>query len=231
MDKVSFIALRKQYGLSQADIAEIIECSRQAVIKWEKGLHPIPDHVEPKLLAADLTAPATKKNASKVLDPKSHPAGYHYRDKYTGYARTLRHPKWWAGATSPFEKLCTKEQRQQLDLRATAFDLVSYVVPTVEQAHALMVARGIKFEDASRYIEWMGHTLPEHLKPAIPAEQVEAAEYNAALARWNATHEPDEQGFGRFEAANPQYRENRNSKPVGEIDPALQKAFDDAFKL
>src|ERR1700722_12292651 len=208
MERVGFIALRKQFGLTQAEIAEILDCSRQAVIKWEKGLHPIPADVEPRLLAANLAAPAAKKDAGKVINSNSHPACYHQVDK-NNYARTLLHPKWWAGVGSPFERLCSEEQWKQIEPRGFVSELATYVAPTLDQAHELMLSRGISFADASRYLVWMGYALPEHLKPAISDEQRKAMEYNAALAHWNATHHPDEQCFGPFEEANPQYREQR----------------------
>ncbi len=164
MERIGLIALRKQYGLTQADIAEIIGCSRQAVIKWEKGLHPIPDTVEPKLLAANLGAPATKKNAGKVVNAGTHPACYHAQGKNT-FARTLLHPKWWAGVGTPFSKLVSIEQWEAVDARAMVSDLETYIAPSIEQAHALMVSRGITFNDASGYLLYMGYALPSELQP------------------------------------------------------------------
>jgi transcriptional regulator with XRE-family HTH domain len=207
MERVGFIALRKQYGLTQADVAEAIGYSRQAVIKWEKGLHPIPDDVEQKLLDANLAAPATKKNAGKIVNAGTHPACYHADPMRKGsFARTLLHPKWWAGTATPFARLVSDDQWKQVDPAATVLELATYVAPTVEQAHALMLSRGITHDDASKYILHMGYALPDQLKIKPNPLAVANARYNAALAQWNIDH-PDEPGWGPFEAANPEYRD------------------------
>jgi DNA-binding XRE family transcriptional regulator len=232
MDRVSFIALRKQYGLTQAEIAEVVEASRQAVIKWEKGLHPIPNDVEDKLLAANLAAPAAKKNATKIINAGTHPACYHALPTHKGsHARTLLHPKWWAGVGSPFVKLVSEAEWRQVDAGATVLDLAAYVAPTVEQAHEIMVSRGITFKDASRYLEYMGYSLPEHLKIVPTAEQVKNARYNAGLAEWNASH-PDEPGWRHFEAAKPEYRDApATGEPLVSFDPSLLEELDAAFGI
>lgn len=228
--------IRKNYGLTQEEFGKLLSppVSRLTVYNWEKGKFAIPHDLEQRMVDANLAAPITQKSAGKVINSNSHPACYHQVDK-NNYARTLLHPKWWAGVGSPFERLCSEEQWKQVEQRSFVSELATYIPPTIEQAHELMVSRGISFEVASRYLIWMGYALPEHLKPAISDEQRKAVEYNTALAHWNATHHPDEQGFGPFEEANPQYREQRkrHEPTQEEIEKSLavQKALDDAFKL
>lgn len=228
--------IRKNHGLTQEAFGKLLSpsVSRLTVYNWEKGRFAIPHDLEQRMVEADLAAPAIQKLAGKTINSGTHPTCYHQVDK-NSFARTLLHPKWWAGPHTPFSKLCSSEEWKQVEQRAFVSELATYIAPTIEQAHALMVTRGIGFAAASRYLEWMGYRLPEHLQPAIPAEQIEAARYNTALAEWNATHHPDEQGFRAFEEANPQYREARpHHAPTAEEnerDLAVQKALDDAFKI
>jgi len=53
---------RKARNMTQQDVGTLAGVSRQAVINWEKGVHPIPDAIAAKLLAAS-TAPAIMGNA------------------------------------------------------------------------------------------------------------------------------------------------------------------------
>lgn len=41
--------LRKAKHLTQADLAQAIKCSRQAIIKWENDVHPIPEAMAIKI--------------------------------------------------------------------------------------------------------------------------------------------------------------------------------------
>lgn len=221
--------IRKNYGLTQEDFGKKLNppVSRLTVYNWEKGKFAIPADLEQRMAKADLAAPIIKKSASKPVEVSTHPACYHQCRK-NSYARTLLHPKWWAGVGTPFSRLCSEAEWKLVDPVATVLDLATYIAPTIEQAHALMVSRGLTHNEASSYLEWMGYTLPVGLALIVSPEQQYVTAYNVAFAQWQEDHPGD--GFGPFEAANPQWRENKPATPVGEIDSALKAALDSAFQ-
>jgi|GEM_PF-4009876 len=176
MDRVAFIVLRKQNALTQAELGDLLGVSRQAIIKWEKGIHPLPVDIEQRLSAVNMAAPVQKKNASKIITDRTHPTLYR-RNDLGQHVRRLSHPKWWAGAFSPFSRLCSTAQWAQINPAATVADLETYIEPTVDQARALMLDRGITLKDADAYLVHMGHLEP----PPPTAQELENRAHNARL--------------------------------------------------
>lgn len=166
MDKDTFKILRKNYKLTQAQMgaALVPTASRQAIIDWERGHHPLPADIVDRCAKGNLAAPAQKDMASKVVTPTTAPQCYRRDDKH-GFNRTLAHPKWWYGAKSPFSRLCSFEDWQAIDGKSTLLDLDAYIAPTPQQAFDLMVSRGILPADAARYLATMGSALPGYVEP------------------------------------------------------------------
>lgn len=52
MTKDELLLQRRRKGLTQAELATAIGYSRQAVIKWERGIHAIPDGVASQIIEA-----------------------------------------------------------------------------------------------------------------------------------------------------------------------------------
>ena len=52
MTKEELLLQRRHKGLTQIELATAIGYSRQAVIKWERGVHAIPDDVAAKIILA-----------------------------------------------------------------------------------------------------------------------------------------------------------------------------------
>lgn len=60
---------RKGKPFTQQQMAEAIGYSRMSVISWEKGLHPIPDHVAEKILEVCVGVPVMRPaNAALTRD-------------------------------------------------------------------------------------------------------------------------------------------------------------------
>jgi DNA-binding XRE family transcriptional regulator len=167
VDKDSFKVLRKSFSLTQAEIGKQLGFSRQAVINWEKGNHPLPHDIVERLAKANLTAPAQQAEAVKFVTRQSHPQCFWLEGGKNGRtARTLAHPRWWAGPGSPFHTLCSEEQwNVEYTKQVTALDLKAYVPPTAQQAYDAMVTRGISDAAARRYLAWMRSPLPGTVEP------------------------------------------------------------------
>lgn len=161
MDKLDFLKLRKRHGLTQAQMGEALDppASRQAIIKWERGVHPLPDDIENRLKAANLEVPQAVRSASKIVDPSNSPECYVEAKRGGATFRNLHHPKWWAGIGSPMVQLCTSEQWESIP-KATMMDRAGHTVPTPEQARDMMVSRGVSHNDADRYLVAM-RAIPE----------------------------------------------------------------------
>lgn len=221
MTPLELHAIRKQYELSQEDFGKALGVSRLTVYNWEKGKFALPDDIDERLLSANLAAPAAKKTASKIITSVTHPTCYRELATHRGaFVRTLNHPKWWCGSGSPFAALCSDNEWKAIDQRATVHDLATYITPTIEQAHALMVSRGITFEVASAHLVYMGYTLPQHLQVAVDPELVAQREH---FSQPGAT-------LPGFYEKYPQYKP-KHAQATGEIDPILKQAFDTAFDL
>lgn len=169
MDKDSFKILRKSYKLTQAQMgaALVPRASRQAIIDWERGRHPLPSDIVERCTRGNLAAPAQKDLASKIVTETTAPQCYRPDAGRRGcFNRTLAHPKWWYGAKSPFSRLCSFQDWQAIDGKAFMVDLDTYVPPTPQQAFDLMVSRGIPEAAASAYLAVMGSPLPGYVEPA-----------------------------------------------------------------
>lgn len=62
------LLMRRAAGLTQGELAKAIGYSRQAVVKWERGIHDIPSKIQPAIIAACATPkePKPDKGASKL---------------------------------------------------------------------------------------------------------------------------------------------------------------------
>jgi transcriptional regulator with XRE-family HTH domain len=169
MDKDTFKILRKNYKLTQAQMgaALVPSASRQAIIDWERGHHPLPADIVERCARGNLAAPSQKDASSKLVTEITAPQCYRADPTRRGYFnRTLAHPKWWYGSKSPFARLCSFEDWQAIDGKSTMQDLGAYVAPTPRQAFDLMLARGIADADAHKYLATMGSPLPGYIEPA-----------------------------------------------------------------
>lgn len=57
---------RKGKPLTQDQLAKAIGYSRMSVISWEKGLHPIPDHIAEKILEVCVGVPVIRPSNHKL---------------------------------------------------------------------------------------------------------------------------------------------------------------------
>lgn len=205
MDGMSFALLRKSLGLTQADMGEAIGYSRQAIIKWEKGLAKLPIDIEQKLRAANL---ALAQPRGKPVTEKTH------RELYRGSFRTLAHPKWWCGVASPFQQLCSEDEWRSIDAIATTTDLLAYQPPTADQARVIMIRRGISPERAEKYLKTMG--------------AIETTE-----SSWVIYWRDNPGGSVReFEALYPGFTSHRDTAPAAPVNPpdlALHDALNTTF--
>lgn len=170
--------IRKLHMLTQAELAKLLDVTALTISNWERGRFAIPGDLAKRLAAANLRAPAQEKAAQTIVTALSAPQCYRPADsKHEGVWRTLAHPKWWCGVRSPFSKLCTPEQWEAIDQRATMAELAVYIPPTPQQAFDLMVARGIPANDAADYLAIMGSPLAGYVrKPRLTMADITGGE-------------------------------------------------------
>lgn len=159
MTPAEFKVIRKNYKLTQGEMAEQLGVSRLTVFNWEKGKFALPADIVERLAKANLAAPAQQAEASKVVCIATHPQCFHVQSgKHALSWRNLNHPRWWAGVSSPFERFVDAPTWQkEWERMATVAEYKAYVPPTPEQALAIMVARGIPDADARQYLTTMGY--------------------------------------------------------------------------
>jgi transcriptional regulator with XRE-family HTH domain len=202
MHHETLIDKRKERSWTQAEMAEYLGCSRQAVINWEKGRYKIPKEVEDKLGSA-----APKR--VKLLE--GHPF-YKWDNKHKGtQIRQLAHPFWFLDVCSPYRKLVEASDLKWNERAATTADLEGYAAPTPEQAMAQLVANKVSESDAHHFItKRMGYRLPD-----LPVVETPFTQYQRDWAEFQRNN--PEAGWRLFEELYPQHCETHNAKPV---DPA-----------
>lgn len=112
MDKDSFRLLRKQYKLTQEAIGKKLPpgYSRFAVNAWETGKANLPPDIMQKLAAADLLAPASKADTTRLIGHKTHPQCWlASMAGHAGIYYTLAHPRWYISSDNPVLAKVPKE--------------------------------------------------------------------------------------------------------------------------
>lgn len=205
MHHETLIDKRKERGWTQAEMAEHLGVSRQAVINWEKNRYKIPKDVEQKL------GDATPKRV-KLLE--GHPF-YKWDNKHKGtQIRQLAHPFWFLDVHSPYRAILEAADLTWNERAATTADLENYVAPTPEQALAQLKANKVSESAAHKFITHrMGYRLPDLEVVATPFTQ-----YQHDWAEFQRNN-PDA-GWRLFEELYPQHRESNNAKPADPADVA-----------
>lgn len=92
MTREELISWRKQRGVNQGQMANMLGTSRQTVISWERGRYAIPDDLHIRL---DRAAPAEATQRSKRegrIRPASHPHLYRFERDIMRHRPTPQHP-------------------------------------------------------------------------------------------------------------------------------------------
>lgn len=230
MTPAEFKAIRKAAGLTQAEMAEVLDVSRKTLVNWEKGYFQIPSDIATQIAAKGLskTKPATAKPLKYGAEP------YYMRDPLApkglkGVRRSLDHPLWYQSSRCPAYAIIKRKAAAMaaahptappfdVDREATTADLDGYTTPTPDQAYRQLIAFGCTPKAAYDYLVNASYGAqltvadPEPLDPRIRHEN-----------EWLIKHG----SLAGFFEAYPQYA----PPPAGEPDPALVAAFANAFKL
>ncbi len=68
MTKDELLLQRRRKGLTQAELATALGYSRQAIIKWERGVHAIPDEIAARIIeACQDSTPKPVKTSTKLI--------------------------------------------------------------------------------------------------------------------------------------------------------------------
>lgn len=219
--------LRKEKGFTQAEMAEMLEVSRQSYIAWENGRYQIPADIEKRLADGGIATKASQKFATKTINRTTHPQCFL---AMKGWYWTLAHPFWFASSDCPLShKVPDLAKYARLP---TLAEYEAHVPLSPETVFDLMVHHGADRNDILRFMIARGYR--QFGEPVMPTHQAKNIAYNTALAQWNAEN-PDAPGWSNFEQANPQYREQRpamvepTQKQI-EDSERTQRELNDAFK-
>lgn len=183
MTPAEFKVIRKNYKLTQEQMAKQLGVSRLTVFNWEKGKFAIPADIVERLAGANLAAPAQQAEASATVTLAKHPQCFWVESGKNGRtARTLAHPRWWCGPGSPFEGLCKNPAERdafaaEYAKPATVLELKAYTPLTAQQAYDIMIARGISDKDARDHLVWIRSPLSGAVeKPRISMAELTGGE-------------------------------------------------------
>jgi DNA-binding XRE family transcriptional regulator len=195
--------LRKEKGFTQAEMAEMLEVSRQSYIAWERGTYQVPVDIEKRLADAGMATRVSQKMDTTTIKRTTHPQCWLAQK---GWYWTLAHPHWFASSDCPIKHLVPKDMYDNIAGRLpTLAEYAAHKPPSPESVFELMLGHGADRNAILKFMVARGYHQFGELVAATP-EQLKNQRYNAALAQWNAEH-PDEPGWGPFEAANPEYRD------------------------
>src|SRR6266516_4529420 len=136
-----FKAIRKAAGLTQAEMAEILDVSRKTLVNWEKAYFQIPADISKQIAGKGLS----KTNTAAPKPLKTAEPYYTLRPgvprSLKSWMRTLAHPLWYLGSFCPAHRVIERKDPQcDLYREATTADLAGYTEPTPDQAYHQLVA-------------------------------------------------------------------------------------------
>lgn len=148
--------IRQRHRLSQEAFGELLNVTRVTVCNWERGKTPIPAKALEHLACVEL--PNADNGA--MCTPKTAPDAYRRftagRSHY--YARTLRHPRWYLGASCPLRHAA--EAVGHTDSRATLAEYAAHVAPTPQQVVAWCRSVGADDKATRKWLAGIGETWP-----------------------------------------------------------------------
>ncbi len=211
-------AIRKAAGLTQAEMAEILDVSRKTLVNWEKAYFQIPADISKQIATKGLSKTNTAApKPLKIAEPY-----YTLRPgvprSLKSWMRTLAHPLWYQGSLCPaYHAIKQKDPQFDIDRVATTTDLAGYTEPTPDQAYHQLVAFGCAPKAAYDYLCILYRSSltvpdPAPVDPRIRHEN-----------EWLIAHG----SLDGFFDAYPQYAEVAPGPP----DPELVAAFENAFNL
>lgn len=220
--------LRKEKNFTQAEMAEMLEVSRQSYIAWETGKYRVPDDIEQRLAEAGMATRASQKSQTRTIKRTTHPQCWLAKP---GWYWTLAHPFWFASSDCPLRHKVPNLVENYSRLPTVA-EYEAHKPPSPESVFELMTSHGFARNEILAFMIARGYRQFGEAQP--PASVAKNVAYNNALARWNAEH-PDMPGWSRFEEHNPQYRESAKTREPTPEETAkakeVQQALDRAFSF
>lgn len=92
MTREELISWRKQRGINQGQVADLLRVSRQTVISWERGRYAIPDDLELRLSRAAPVESAKRHDREGRITPAAFPHLYHYQRDIMRHIPSSKHP-------------------------------------------------------------------------------------------------------------------------------------------
>lgn len=92
MTKEELLIWRRQRGLNQGQLGNLIGMSRQAIIHWERGRHPLPDDIELRLQRAAPGEIKQRAHREGRITPAAFPHLYQFERDIMRYRPTEKHP-------------------------------------------------------------------------------------------------------------------------------------------
>lgn len=165
---------RVEHGLTQAGLADLLGVTRVTISNWERGKTIAPANLRDRAKAAIRQraghAVADVDAANTFCSADNCPDAYHFVDKARGWARTLKHPRWFY--SSPLRSVVNPD----IPHTCTVADYQTFQAdaPTVAAAIAMIrqhAPQGTTDAHVRQWLESIGETVPPELMPNHNEEQ------------------------------------------------------------
>ena len=218
-----FTSMRKEAGMTQAELARELDVSRRTIINWEGATFDIPGNI-----AEQMRALCSSPKEAAPVTPKSHPEFYTPTGYKNEFRRNASHPHWFVTCTQLHYHM-EDAQVEALKAIATSTADIGAMVWTPERAIVFIMQFNRTHDRSSHMSRERAEAIARNVGFDVPERADPLADYKRDRAQFLRDH-PGE-GWRLFEDLYPQHREAHEAAPAGELDPDIKAAFEAAFSL